>query len=309
MSLIEATETSTMPKLLARNARLYGAEPGMREKDRGIWKTLSWQDCHDAMRDFALGLAALGFKRGHKLSVVGDNKPRLYLAMLAAQAVGGTAVPVYQDAIASELVYVLNHAEVSVIVAQDQEQVDKVLSLKDQLPNLTAIIFDDRGYPQGTAWAIAPRLTNHHDVAAARFDRRLVISPDSTAWSTTSFVQYLPATTKPRYHGKTVVLVDERTLSQAEHTVLFFEAANHTRIVGSPTMGANGDVTNVLLPGGVTVYFTGQGVRHADGRVLQRTGIIPDITVRPTVKGIRAGRDEVLERALSYLNSAAVVKR
>ena len=59
MSLIEATETSTMPKLLARNARLYGAEPGMREKDRGIWKTLSWQACHDAMRDFALGLAAL----------------------------------------------------------------------------------------------------------------------------------------------------------------------------------------------------------------------------------------------------------
>ena len=178
MSLIEATETSTMPKLLARNARLYGAEPGMREKDRGIWKTLSWQDCHDAMRDFALGLAALGFKRGHKLSVVGDNKPRLYLAMLAAQAVGGTAVPVYQDAIASELVYVLNHAEVSVIVAQDQEQVDKVLSLKDQLPNLTAIIFDDQ---RGMTGYTDPLLRRFEDVMEA--GRALAKEqPDVFAW-------------------------------------------------------------------------------------------------------------------------------
>ena len=119
----------------------------------------------------------------------------------------------------------------------------------------------------------------------------------------------LPATAKPRYHGRTVVLVDERTLSQAEHTVLFFEAANQTRIVGSPTMGANGDVTNVVLPGDVTVYFTGQAVRHADGRVLQRTGIIPEIPVRPTLKGIRAGHDEVLERALRYLHSVAAVKQ
>ena len=90
------------------------------------------------MRDFALGLAALGFKRGDKLAVVGDNRPRLYWAQLSTQALGGIAVPVYQDAIASELVYVLNHAEVSVIVAEDQEQVDKILSLRSQLPALAA---------------------------------------------------------------------------------------------------------------------------------------------------------------------------
>ncbi|MFM9941326.1 MAG: AMP-binding protein [Hyphomicrobiaceae bacterium] len=164
MSLIDSPETSTMPKLLVRNAKKYGAAPGMREKDRGIWKTLSWQDCHDIMRDFALGLASLGFKRGDKLSVVGDNKPKLYLAMLAAQAVGGTAVPVYQDAIASELVYVLNHAEVSVIVAQDQEQVDKVLSLKEQLPKLTAVIYDD---PRGMSAYSDPLLKRFEDVLQA----------------------------------------------------------------------------------------------------------------------------------------------
>ena len=88
------------------------------------------------MRDFALGLAALGFGRGDKLSVIGDNRPRLYLAQLAAQSLGGIAVPVYQDAIASELAYVLDHAETSVIVAEDQEQVDKILSLQDRLPQL-----------------------------------------------------------------------------------------------------------------------------------------------------------------------------
>jgi len=162
MSLVESPETSTLPKLLARNAKRFAGAPGMREKDRGIWKTMSWQDCHDMMRDFALGLADLGFKRGDKLSVVGDNKPKLYLAMLAAQSVGGTAVPVYQDAIASELVYVLNHAEVSVIVAQDQEQVDKVLSLKDQLPNLKAVVYDD---PRG--------MTQYRDPLLKRFEEIL----------------------------------------------------------------------------------------------------------------------------------------
>ena len=186
--------------------------------------------------------------------------------------------------------------------------VSMVDSMFAAFKHTTAIIFDDRGYPQGTGWAIASRLTERKPVAAARFDRRLVLSPDSSTWATYSFDQYLPATTKPRYHGRTVMLVDERTLSQAEHIGLLFEAANHTVVVGSPTMGANGDVTNVALPGGVTVYFTGQGVRHADGRALQRVGLRPDIVVRPTLKGIRAGRDEVLERALRYLNAPSAAK-
>src|SRR5215471_19908834 len=108
----------------------------MREKDRGIWQAHTWRQYHDQVRDLALGLAALGFKRGDKLSVIGDNRPRLYWAQVSAQSLGGIAVPVFQDSIASELGYVFAHAEVSIIVAEDQEQVDKVLSLKDQLPAL-----------------------------------------------------------------------------------------------------------------------------------------------------------------------------
>jgi long-chain acyl-CoA synthetase len=136
----------------------------MREKDRGIWKTLSWADCAEFVHHLALGLSDLGFGRQSKLSVVGDNRPALYLAQIAAQARGGIAIPVYQDAIASELVYVLNHAEVSIIVAEDQEQVDKILSLREQLPNLRWIIYDD---PRGLAGSKEPMLKSLEDVVAA----------------------------------------------------------------------------------------------------------------------------------------------
>jgi long-chain acyl-CoA synthetase len=149
MSLVDEARTSTLPKLLQRNAEQYPHGAGIREKSRGVWQTYDWTAYRDNVRDFALGLAALGFKRGDKLSVVGDNRPQLYFAQLAAQALGGVSVPVYQDSIAAELAYVLNHAETSIIVAEDQEQVDKALSLKAELPKLRWIIFDD---PRGLAF-------------------------------------------------------------------------------------------------------------------------------------------------------------
>ena len=143
MSLLADTATNTLPKLLARNMKSFGRQPGMREKDRGIWQSYSWRDCYAHVHDFALGLAAAGFKRGDKLSVLGDNRPRLYWAQLAAQALGGMSVPLYQDSIASELAFVLDHAEVSIVVAEDQEQVDKVLSLAGQLKNLRLVVYED----------------------------------------------------------------------------------------------------------------------------------------------------------------------
>lgn len=161
MSLLDSAETSTLPKLLVRNAGQFGTEPAMREKDRGIWKTMTWIDARDFVRDFSLGLGALGFGRGDKLAVVGDNRPALYLAQISAQARGGVAIPVYQDAIATELVYVLNHAEVSVIVAEDQEQVDKILSLRAELPNLKWVVYDD---PRGLTGSSEPMLKAITDV-------------------------------------------------------------------------------------------------------------------------------------------------
>jgi long-chain acyl-CoA synthetase len=134
---------STLPRLLQRNAETMAARPAIREKNHGIWQTFTWSQYWAEVHDFALGLAASGFRRGDKLAVIGDNRPRLYWAQLAAQCLGGTAVPMYQDSIAAELVFVLNHAEVSIVVAEDQEQVDKLLSLKAELPHLGLIVYDD----------------------------------------------------------------------------------------------------------------------------------------------------------------------
>jgi long-chain acyl-CoA synthetase len=159
---------STLPRLLLRNAREFPTRTAMREKDRGIWQAWTWRQYHDHVRDFALGLAALGFERGDKLSVIGDNRPRLYAAQMAAQSLGGVSVPVYQDSIAKELAYVWNHADVSIIVAEDQEQVDKVLVLRDQLPLLTWVIYDD---PRGMLAYKDERLKSFADVAALGRER------------------------------------------------------------------------------------------------------------------------------------------
>ncbi len=131
------------PDCCSATRATFHDKPAIREKDRGIWQTWTWRQYHDEVRDFALGLAALGFKRGERLSVIGDNRPRLYWAQVAAQALGGVPVPVYQDSIAKELAFVWNHAECAVIVAEDQEQVDKVLGLRAELPALRLVVYDD----------------------------------------------------------------------------------------------------------------------------------------------------------------------
>jgi C-terminal processing protease CtpA/Prc len=182
-----------------------------------------------------------------------------------------------------------------------------VTAMFEKLKDTRAIIFDMRGYPQGTAWAIAPRLTARRPVPAARFQRPMVmaleISDDVPRHTVVNdFVQTLPTSDDWKYKNPTVMLIDERAISQAEHTGLFLESANGTKFVGSPTNGANGDVTNFSVPGGIFISFTGQAVRHLDGRQLQRVGLQPDIPVTPTIKGIQAGRDEVLEKAIEYLS-------
>ena len=101
------SDATTFPGLALENATKRGTKPAIREKYHGIWQTYSWADYYDQVRDFGLGLQALGFKAGDKLAVIGDNRPQLYWAQIAAQALGGAAVPVYQDSIADELVYVL----------------------------------------------------------------------------------------------------------------------------------------------------------------------------------------------------------
>jgi C-terminal processing protease CtpA/Prc len=185
----------------------------------------------------------------------------------------------------------------------DRLNVPEVDAMFEKLKDTRAIIFDMRGYPHATAWAIAPRLNVRHATDAAMFERPIVGTADWTPWRH-KFIQPLPTSPKPLYRGKTFMLVDERTISQSEHTGLFFEVAAGTRFVGSQSAGANGDVTNIALPGGLSVTFTGHDVRHADGRQLQRVGLPLDVRVTPTLRGVQAGRDEVLDRALQVARAA-----
>jgi C-terminal processing protease CtpA/Prc len=185
--------------------------------------------------------------------------------------------------------------------------IQQVDAMFEEFKDTTSIIFDLRNYPQGTAWAIAPRL----NVKGARngalyhsqlLDGFLQVDDDHLQDNgRVSFHQPLPKTDKWIYKGKTVTLIDERSISQSEHSGLYFEAACGTTFIGSHTAGANGDVTNFTLPGGLTVRFSGHDVCHADGRQLQRIGLVPHIEVKPTIAGIRENKDEVLERAIKFL--------
>src|SRR5262249_44564431 len=139
----EAARANTFPKLLIRNARLYAGRPAYRHKDLGIWQVWTWAQVLEEVRALSVGLRGLGLKRDDKVAIIGSNRPRLYWAMCAAQALGAVPVPIYADSVAQEMAYILDHAEVTIAVVEDQEQVDKLLSIVDRLPRLALIIYDE----------------------------------------------------------------------------------------------------------------------------------------------------------------------
>lgn len=190
----------------------------------------------------------------------------------------------------------------------DRLQAGEVDKMFETIKNTSAVIFDMRGYPNGTAWSIAPRLTEKKDVVAALFSRPLLEATSLTNSELAdsanySFAQRIPERQGDVYKGKVVVLINEDAISQSEHTCLFFEAATNVTFIGTPTAGANGDVTNMVLPGNLTVSFSGHDVRHADGRQLQRLGIQPTIRVERTIRGLIEGRDEILDAAVKFLQT------
>jgi long-chain acyl-CoA synthetase len=138
----------TFPKYLLRNAERLGGRPAMRHKDFGIWQSWTWKRQLEEVRSLAIGLQVLGLRKGDKIAVIGANRPRLYWTFAAAQSLGAIPVPVYADAVADEMAYVLDHAGVRFAVVQDQEQVDKIRSCAGKIPDLTDVIYDE---PRGLA--------------------------------------------------------------------------------------------------------------------------------------------------------------
>jgi long-chain acyl-CoA synthetase len=156
-------ETS-FPRLMLEHARQRPDAAALREKEFGIWQTTSWQQLADLVRLLACGLAEAGLRRGQHLIVIGDNRPRLYASMLAAQSLGAVPVPLYQDAVGAEMVFPINNAEVAFAVVENQEQVDKLLEIRSQCPQLTRIWFDD---PRGLRKYSEPGLASVDDLIEA----------------------------------------------------------------------------------------------------------------------------------------------
>ena len=168
----------TPPKLLLFNARVHGQRPAIRHKDFGIWQTWSWARLLAQVRAFSIGLRKLDLKRGDTVAIIGDNRPRLYATFAAVQSLGAIPVPVYQDSVAEEMAYVLEHAEVKIAVVEDQEQVDKIISVANRLPHLKKIIYDD---PRGLKDYAAGNLHAFSDVQALG-EEEMRANPGAEAW-------------------------------------------------------------------------------------------------------------------------------
>ncbi len=169
---------TTFPRLLLEHARQRPEAPALREKEYGIWQTLSWSQLAALVRQLAVGLAQAGLQRGQHLVVIGENRPRLYASMLAAQSLGAIPVPLYQDAVAAEFVFPINNAEIAFAVVEDQEQVDKLLEIRAQCPQLANIWFDD---PRGLRNYSEPGLRSLDDLLESGRQHEAALGPRVSA--------------------------------------------------------------------------------------------------------------------------------
>jgi len=179
-------------------------------------------------------------------------------------------------------------------------ETEEILQMKNDLWDKDAIIFDIRNYPNGTLWGLMPHLFNQ-PIPIADFTSPNPEYAGQFYWVEAALGNY---NSNPTFDGTMIILFNEDTQSQAEYTIMGLENHPNAIKIGSQTSGADGNVSIIDMPGNIRTYFTGLGVYYPDGTPTQRIGIVPDIEVKPTIEGIRNGKDEVLEYALdcSLLN-------
>ncbi|PIG07398.1 long-chain fatty acid--CoA ligase [Comamonas sp. 26] len=155
--------TTTFPQLLLKHATERPDAPALREKEYGIWQTWSWREAAQTVRHMACGLRALGLARGQNLAFISDNRPHVYMGFLAVQACGAVPIPLYQDAVAAEMMFVMEDAEIAFAFAENQEQVDKLLEVRESVASIRHIIYDD---PRGLRKYDQPGLISTEDLLA-----------------------------------------------------------------------------------------------------------------------------------------------
>jgi C-terminal processing protease CtpA/Prc len=177
-------------------------------------------------------------------------------------------------------------------------QAAQVSNYIDRAQGTKGLIIDIRNYPSEFVVFALGSLLVDRPTQFARFTSGDLDNPGAFRWRGEPLTL---SPQQPHYSGKVVILVDEVSQSQAEYTVMAFRSAPQAMVVGSTTAGADGNVSQVILPGGLSTMISGIGVFYPDKRPTQRVGIVPDVEMRPTIAGIRAGRDEVLEEALRQI--------
>ncbi|WP_246734598.1 long-chain fatty acid--CoA ligase [Chelativorans sp. ZYF759] len=238
------TVLDTFPKYLALNARRFADRPAVRHKDYGIWQSWSWAEQFEEIRAFALGLRELGLTRGDKVAVIGANRPRLYWTFAAVQSLGGIPVPVYADAVAEEMAYVLDHAGVRFAVVQDQEQVDKVRSYGEKMPSLERVIYDE---PRGMRDYDHTGLHNFVDVqqagrAALEGDPSLAARwEDEIAAGSGEDVSIILYTSGTTGRSKGVMIRARAAVNAALDTVAFDNITEHDSVLAYLPLAWVGD--------------------------------------------------------------------
>ncbi|TAK50300.1 MAG: long-chain fatty acid--CoA ligase [Xanthobacteraceae bacterium] len=233
----------TFPRLLARNAATLGDRPAMRHKDYGIWQTWTWKEVNENARALAIELHGLGLKRGDTIAIIGANRPRLYWTMMAAQMLGAVSVPVYADAVADEMAYVLAHAEIGIAVVQDQEQVDKLLGESERLPLIRHILYDEprglKDYDHSRLHPLDAFIARGISRLADRAQRALLDAEIAAGkGSETSVMLYTSGTTG---RSKGVMLTAERCIAAATDSVALDKLTDRDEVLAYLPMAWVGD--------------------------------------------------------------------
>jgi len=231
----------SVPALLLRNVGQFGSKPAYREKEFGIWQTWSWAEAADEIEAMALGLLALGIERGDHVAVIGRNRPALYWSMVAAQKVGAIPVPLYQDAVAEEMSYVLEHCGARFIIAGDQEQVDKVIEVQERIQHIDHIIYHEsrglRKYDHTKLHSLAS-VQSEGRAARERFENELATREAELDYDSTCVMLYTSGTTgKP----KGVVLSNRNIIETSKASSEFDRLDPHDEVLAYLPMAWVGD--------------------------------------------------------------------